>query len=78
LRDADAGWLARGSQGVRLKTNLGLWTKKMNEFTGVLGVVGSISGKRTFLLVMGLGCFIPGLTSYMEHFERKLSSKKHP
>lgn len=50
----------------------------MNEFTGVLGVVGSISGKRTFLLVMGLGCFIPGLTSYMEHFERKLSSKKHP
>ncbi len=47
----------------------------MNEFTGVLGVVGSISGKRTFSLVMGLECFIPGLKPYMERFERELSSK---
>ncbi len=38
----------------------------MNDFTGVLGVVGSISGKRTFLLVMGLECFIPGLKNTLE------------
>jgi len=50
----------------------------MNEFTGVWGVVWSISGKRTFLLVMGLGCFVPGVKPYMAHFERILSSKKHP